>query len=241
MELHEGKMSIKELSEWFGLKPETLSKSSQKAKDKKFKILEAYADYHFEGKKLIIDKVKYSTYSKAFEIIEEEMPKRWGVIMDDSRKVNETLKKERIDTCARVGGDIWYNIPEVKAQISLTTSKRYTNTIKVQKYGHNYLNDYGTCGRSEYVWMNEKGTAPLGEWETSKIKECSEKAYGDKSLLIASIDDDFRHGYISKEERDKAVGSIETNDNYDYFVELVIQELGFYPEKRTRLIDERNW
>ena len=241
MELHEGRMSIKELSEWFGLKPETLSKSSQKAKDKKFNILEVYADYHFEGKKLFIDKVKYPTYSKAFEIIEEEMPKRWGVIMDDNHKVNETLKKERIDTCSRVGGDIWSSVPEVKAQISLLTSKQYTNKVKVQKYGHNYLNDVGTCGCSEYVWMNEKGTAPLGEWEISKIKECSEKAYGDKSLLIASIDDDFRHGYISKEERDKAVGSIETNDNYDYFVELVIQELGFYPEKRTRLIDERNW
>ena len=48
MELHLGKMTLKELSEWFGLKPETLGKSGSAAKNKKLEILKAYADYHME-------------------------------------------------------------------------------------------------------------------------------------------------------------------------------------------------
>ena len=57
MELHLGKMTLKELSEWFGLKPETLGKSSNTARAKKFEILKAYADYHLEEGKVFIDKI----------------------------------------------------------------------------------------------------------------------------------------------------------------------------------------
>ena len=75
-ELKEGKMTIKDLSIWFGLKPETLAKSRPESREKKFKILEAYAEYHFEGKALYIDKVthkikkytgNYSTFLKKLE------------------------------------------------------------------------------------------------------------------------------------------------------------------------------
>ena len=44
-----------------------------------------------------------------------------------------------------------------------------------------------------------------------------------------------------KEERDAAVGAIETADSYDLFVDLVINRLGYYPKKRTQLIDEKDW
>lgn len=237
MELKEGYMSIKDLSVWFGLKPETLAKSRPSAKEKKFNTLKGYADYHFEGKKLYIDKVKFPIYSKAFEIIEEEMPKRWGVIKDKDLNINETLKKERIDTSARVGKEIWYQVSTVKNAISIETSQKYTNTVKVKKYGHNYLKDKGTCGYSEYVWMNEDGSAPLVGEQLIQLQECAKIAYGDTSLLIAAIDDEFVKGLISKEERDKAVGDIETSSSHNRFVELVIEKLGFYPEKRTRIID----
>ena len=116
MELKEGKMAIKDLSVWFGLKPETISKGQKSAREKKFEILKSYADYHFEGRSLIIDKVYYPTYTKAFEIIEEEVPKRWGIIKTkDNKLVNEKFTKLRIDTCSRVGSEIYYNVPEVKA------------------------------------------------------------------------------------------------------------------------------
>ena len=59
MELKVGKMTFKELSIWFGLKPDTLIKSRKSTKEKKLEILKNYAEYHFEGRSLIIDKIYY--------------------------------------------------------------------------------------------------------------------------------------------------------------------------------------
>lgn len=70
MELKEGPIKIKDLSVWFGMKPDTLGKSKPTARQKKLEVLKGFADYHFEGKKLIIDRVKIATYSKAYEFIE---------------------------------------------------------------------------------------------------------------------------------------------------------------------------
>lgn len=106
MELKEGYITLRELSVWFGLKPDSISRSSSATRAKKFELLKTYAEYHFEGKKLYIDRVFYPEYTKAFEIIDKEMPKRWGKIKDKNGQINEVLYKERIDTCARVGEDI---------------------------------------------------------------------------------------------------------------------------------------
>ena len=154
-ELHLGRMTYEELSIWFGLKPKTFATAKASTKQKKFKILKTFADYHFEGKAVIIDRIIIPEYSKALNIIEEEFPKRWGIIKDSDGQVIETLKKQRLDTCARVGTDIWYDIPEVKNQIQLRTAKNYTNAVKVKRYGHNYLDDFGSHGYSESVWMNK--------------------------------------------------------------------------------------
>ena len=57
MELKEGYMSLKDLSVWFGFKPNTLPKASANVKSKRFDTLSTYADFHFEGNRLYIDKV----------------------------------------------------------------------------------------------------------------------------------------------------------------------------------------
>lgn len=53
IELQEGPIMLKDLSVWFGLRPETLAKSRPQAKEKKMKILSAFADWHYEGKKIM--------------------------------------------------------------------------------------------------------------------------------------------------------------------------------------------
>lgn len=235
-------MTIRDLSIWFGLKPETISKSLKSTRDKKFEILKNYADYHFEGRSLIIDKVYYPIYTKAFEIIEEEVPKRWGIIKDrDNKLINEKFTKLRIDTCTRVGSDIYYNVPEVKAQINLNTTKSYTNKVKRKQYGRNYVEESGTRGHSEYVWLNEAEDDLLPEDQLKIVRECAQIAYGDPSLRIANIDEELKKGHISQEERNKAVGEIQTMNCFDCFQEMVIDRLGFYPKKRTMLVDEVNW
>lgn len=235
MELKIGKITMKELSLWFGRNEKYMSNSSQSAKEKAFKKLEIYADYHWEGKSLIIDKVKHPVFTKAFDIIEEEFPKNWGDV-DDSY-----LRQNKIDTCARVSKVIWSKHSEVRDQIKLVTANNYVNKVKVKQYGHNYLDDHGTRGRSEYVWMNQEGTSVLNEEQLKILKECANEAYNTFDIQVAAIDDDFRRGYMSKEDRDKAVGEINTLSNYDRFVELVCERLGFVPEKRTRLIDTNEW
>lgn len=235
MKLKEGKMSLKDLALWYGKSARYFSNASEKAKDKFFKQFGFYADYHLEGKKIIIDKVKYPTYTNAFDIIEEEFPKKWG------NTDNIVLSKERIDTCARVGTEIWMKNCEVNNQIKLDTAKTYTNRLKVQQYGHNYLDDHGTKGRSEYVWMNEDGTAPLDEKGLKIVNECAKEAYSTFDEKVVAIDDEYKRGHISKKERNQAIGEIDTDSNYENFIELLLSKLGFIPEKRTRLIDTYEW
>ena len=241
MELKEGRINLKDLALWYGKSEKYFSNASAKAKEKFFKIFETYAEYHWEDKKIYIDKVYYPIYTKAFDIIEEEFPKRWGKVVDKNKHMNLVLKKERIDTCARVGSEIWHNNAEVQSQIELKTAKNYTNQIKVKQYGHNHLDDHGTHGRSEYVWMNKEGNAPLNLEELKILQDCCNEAYSSINTLVAAIDADFRTGNLTKEERNKAVGEIQTEGCYDKFVSLLKERLGFIPEKRTRLIDTVEW
>lgn len=120
MKLQEGKITLRDLSLWFGYNSsDGFSKASKSTKEKKLDILKAFADYHFEGKALIIDKVKIDTYSKAYETVEREFPKEWGKVVDPkTREVYNELYKNKIDTCARVGSTIYYKNPEVRQQVS---------------------------------------------------------------------------------------------------------------------------
>ena len=237
-ELKEGPITWRALSEWFGLNPNTLSKHPE-TKEKKLKILSSFAEYHFEGKKLYIDKVLIKEYSKAYEIVEREFPKEWGnVINEDTRQLNIWQKQDKIDTCARVSSVIYDKNPEVNSQITKKTCKYYTGQVKVKFYGHNYLDDEGTLGRSRYVWVKPNGQGPLDAKELQLINECAAKAYGSIGEKIAFIDSAYHSGEITKEERDNAIGNIQTTNNYELFVNFVIDALGYFPDKNTQLIDK---
>lgn len=236
-ELKLGKMTMRELSVWFGLSPDSLSKH-ESSKQKKLQILKNFADYHFEGRFLYIDKIHTPTYSKAYEIIEKEFDNTWGKIIEpDTQQVNSVLKKMRIDSCARVGQTIWYKNKEVQSQIKIKTAQTYTNKVKVERYGRNYINELGSKGYCERVWMNRDETAPLEPENLKILDECASIAYSDKTKVFAKIDDDYKNGNLSLEEYKEAKGNVNTLDSYDLFVELVIERLGFMPVKRTRLID----
>ena len=239
-QLKEGKITLRELSLWFGLSQDNFSRASESAKAKKFKILEHFADFHFEGKSIYIDKVKVAEYSKAYLAIEKEFPKRWGIIKDEYNQVNPVLKKERIDTCARVGAEIWADLPEVNSQISKTTSKQYARKAKVKFYGRNHVkDDRGLLGRCEYVRMNEDCSGPLNEKQLAVFKECQRIAYKDASEFLANVDEDYKKGNITKAERDEAWASYDSTGCHERLVQLVIEKLGFYPELRTKLYDEQ--
>lgn len=237
LELQEGKLLLTELSRWFGLASTTLGKSSPKAKEKKLKTLSTYADYHFEGRTIIIDKVHCPVYSKARAIVEKEFPKKWGIILDENDKAYPVLKKERIDTCTRVGKDIYYTCPEVSAQISEKTTISYVGAVKRKQYGRCHIKEEGTKGYCEYIYVNQEGTAPLSAEDLAIVKKCAQDVYN-LDLATAMIDEEYHKGKLTKQERDEAIADLTDDESkYDLYKELVIERLGYMPEKRTRLID----
>jgi hypothetical protein len=100
-ELKLGRMTYRELSVWFGLKPDSISKHPN-SREKKLEILSRYADYHMEGRFIYIDKIYISTYTKALDIIEKEFNNEWN-------------RETKIDTCTRVGKAIYRKSPELRA------------------------------------------------------------------------------------------------------------------------------
>ena len=239
MELTQGPISWRDLSIWFGLKPDSLSKHA-KTKQKKLEVLKGFADYHFKGKKLIIDKVKIATYSKAYEFIEAHYLDEWGkIINNDTNQLDQVCYSWKLDTCARVGDTLYYKYDEVNSQIKRKTARAYTNAAKRKDYGRNYIEgDKGGKGTSCYIWTDENGH-PLDSEQLRVIKECSQKAYGLIDDKIAMYDSAYREGQLNKKERDEAVAGIDTGECYDLFVELVVEKFGYFPQKRTQLKDEK--
>lgn len=238
MELQKGPIKIKDLSLWFGMQPETFSKSSAAAKEKKYHILSGYADYHFEGKKLYIDEVYIAEYCSAMTIAEAEFEKNWGLVIDQKTHQANWQKEEMVDTCARMARQVYAKHKELQAQVKLVTFINYCNRIKVKWYGHNFLNDHGEKGRSERFYVNMKEDRPLTPEELKIIKECKREAYKGITEQVADIDEAYAEGEISKSERDKQVGAIDTSEYYNNYLGLLWERLEYEPEKMTKLIPE---
>lgn len=226
-ELTKGKITLEELADWFGIAYSTIRKAHHKAR--KLELLSNFAKYHFEGKSIIIDEVYEPIYSKAYDVVKEKFPDTWH--------------KNGIDTCARVGSEIYWQNELVKSQIQEQTAQNYANIIKVEMYGHNHLNDRGTKGRSEYCWCRMVGREafPLSDKELAIIQECSQLVYGEKvSGKIALLNDALQKKEITEAEFQQSVilNEEERAECYVAFVELVERRLGFYPDKATYLTDE---
>ena len=93
MELKLGKMSRLELSQWFGVKPNTYDHS----KKKKLEELKIFADFEETYGGVNITKIKIPIYAKkgsrAYNIIKNAFSDAWH--------------KSGYDTAARVGSQIW--------------------------------------------------------------------------------------------------------------------------------------
>ena len=61
LQLTEGKTTLRFISQWFGLHPQTISKGG-KSREKYLQKLKYYCDYHFEKNRIVIDKVFIPEY-----------------------------------------------------------------------------------------------------------------------------------------------------------------------------------
>ena len=142
-ELHEGKISWKELAEWFGFKSNSLTKDPERRK-RKLDILKLYADFHIEttgksGKKtcVIIDKVKIPVYTKARELVQQ-----------DTEKYRQPL-----DTATRIGREIQKKNSIVSKSLKVSTTIEYVGDDLKNNFGRLYdRGEIGIKGDRYPVW-----------------------------------------------------------------------------------------
>lgn len=192
-ELKLGQMKCKELADWFGISPSSLSAHKQD----KLEELKAYADYEDLGRRgvniiKIIEPVysKISSESKAkiFEVFDAN----WG--------------KNGLDTATNVRDKIKYRYKDL-IPVSDDTAYRYVLSARNRYYGKPFrdLGEYGNC---IYVWAKQEVDidnsevyyTPLTE-EEEEIKQQMMKQYfgtdEEKDIMIAEMVD---AGEITKEE-----------------------------------------
>lgn len=236
MQLKEGFMNIKDLSIWFGLKPDTISKSTKQAREKKLQKLYLFCDYHMEGKKIHIDKVFIPEYTKAFDIFEEKFCDEWGYIVDKENHKMSWQYEAKVDTCARVAKAIQYKYPEAR-QVAEKTAASYTNKVKTNLYGRTYKEETGPKGYCQIVYLNEEEDGLLSDEQIKVLKECRNEAYAEINEQRYKLDEALAIREISRKEYQEAQGEIDTAKAYNKFQELLYERLGFIPIRRTQLID----
>lgn len=225
-ELKEGKITLDELADWFGIAASTIR--AKKTKENKLKVLKTFADYHLEKRSIIIDKVHIPVYTKAYALIKEQVPKQWH--------------KSNLDTCSRIASVIYNNFPEVNAIIKLDTAKSYTNRAKIELFGRNHLeNDKGELGFSRYIWgiITENGECERLTAEQDEIvKKCASESYGNiLGPKLAILNNALSAKEISLKEfyEGQKMTKVERTAAYNHFCELVTEKLGFMPDRLTEI------
>lgn len=238
-ELKEGKITLKELAEWFEISYGRIRHS----KEKKLQTLKAFADYHLEpcgktGKKfnIIIDKVHCPIYSSAYEEVKKLKPKYW-----DTHGTG-------VDTAARVGNEMWRKEKTVNARIKCSTCERYTGIAEKEEFGPLLKPKAGTKGYRYFVYSEKKYDEETGEHyyrpltqdELDIMKDAMKEAKIDTSLDCTTIIDEFykNRGEYTIEELQKAALDLLLRDipevKYDNFISIATEKLGFRPIKATK-------
>lgn len=219
MELHTGKYLNKDLAEWFGISQGSFNTK----KEKKLEELKDFADFHLEGKKVVIDKVLIPIYSKrgsdAYQKIKE--------------KIDEVWSESGLDSCSRVGEEIFYDLVENDVDFNLKNTTVYNYTIRGRNelYGKPF-GEAGTLGSCIYTWCKkdeETGTyLPLSSEEQKIKSELQTKYFGDTSEKQILVKGMIASGEITQEE---AWGVLEemtnmTDNNFVMFLKELQDKIG---------------
>lgn len=114
IKLHTGLWTNKQFAEWKGIKQTSIKTHKQNYLEQ----LKEFADFHLDGRKVIIDKVKEDTYE----------PKRRRNINVIKARVPSTWNKNGYDTKARVSKDIHRQLDKENINLPIADSTFYKNT-----------------------------------------------------------------------------------------------------------------
>lgn len=232
MELHLGKMTNKELAEWFGVKENTFNR--KEVKDKKLSILERYAVFHLEGdkrKNIIIDDILEPVYtaetgSPTYQRIKQLTKEKWS--------------KSGYDTCANVAKKTYPVIVEEGYKIKDTTNYRYVCKGRTELYGSPLKHTEGELGTCHYEWckLNEETFEYEALTEEEKaIKDRVSAEVGLTSDEETCILDKVRKGKLTKEEFWEYVQDVRLRI-FDEWIIKVQEALGFPIYRCTKIEDK---
>ena len=235
-ELKQGKITYKELADWFGISYSSMRR--QDVKEKKLVILSFYADFHIEitksGKKtyIVIDKVKEPIYTKI-----KERYANWESTWD--------INGDGVDTVKNASNNFYNQNPDLKVSIAPSTNYNYYGDARREDYGRAVgllKGQRGKKGISYRVWAQEIKPGKyrvLTKEELDKINEIKESMHLNIKVDADELKD-LRREYknMSDEEKNAAnalLGKniLEQQDDNQYLTYLgrIAEALGFMPKR----------
>ena len=235
-ELKEGKITYKELADWFGISYSTMRR--QDVKEKKLVILSFYADFHIEitksGKKtyIVIDKVKEPIYTKI-----KERYANWESTWD--------INGDGVDTVKNASNNFYNQNPDLKVSIAPSTNYNYYGDARREDYGRAVgllKGQRGKKGISYRVWAQEIKPGKyrvLTKEELDKINEIKESMHLNVKVDADELRD-LRKEYKNMSEEEKVAANallgkniLEQQDDNQYLTYLgrISEALGFMPKR----------
>ena len=235
-ELKQGKITYKELADWFGISYSTMRR--QDVKEKKLVILSFYADFHIEitksGKKtyIVIDKVKEPIYTKI-----KERYANWESTWD--------INGDGVDTVKNASNNFYNKHPDLKVSIAPSTNYNYYGEARREDYGRAVgllKGQRGKKGISYRVWAQEIKPGKyrvLTKEELDKINEIKESMHLNIKVDADELKD-LRKEYKNMSEEEKNAANallgkniLEQQDDNQYLTYLgrIAETLGFMPKR----------
>ena len=235
-ELKEGKITYKELADWFGISYSTMRR--QDVKEKKLVILSFYADFHIEitksGKKtyIVIDKVKEPIYTKI-----KERYANWESTWD--------INGDGVDTVKNASNNFYNQNPDLKVSIAPSTNYNYYGDARREDYGRAVgllKGQRGKKGISYRVWAQEIKSGKyrvLTKEELDKINKIKEEMHLNIKVDADELRD-LRKEYKNMSEEEKNAANallgkniLEQQDDNQYLTYLgrISEALGFMPKR----------
>ena len=235
-ELKQGKITYKELADWFGISYSTMRR--QDVKEKKLVILSFYADFHIEitksGKKtyIVIDKVKEPIYTKI-----KERYANWESTWD--------INGDGVDTVKNASNNFYNLNPDLKVSIAPSTNYNYYGDARREDYGRAVgllKGQRGKKGISYRVWAQEIKPGKyrvLTKEELDKINEIKESMHLNIKVDADELKD-LRKEYKNMSEEEKNAANallgkniLEQQDDGQYLTYLgrIAEILGFMPKR----------
>lgn len=227
-------MSLKNLAIWFGISYSTIRKAA--SKKKYLKILESYCDFDVleSGSIYIKDIYNETIYVKnketAFDFVLSHTEECWD--------------SNRIDTIKRVSSKMEALCKDNNILITDGTRYKYVSKAKCQLWGKTNAKEGGTQGTCKYVWCHWsdelKTYQPLSEEERALVREAANESYGVVNETVSVLVDALKKHDITKEEfaaNMADLGESVTDWQYTRFLSLVVEKLGFMPDRAIMIIN----